>query len=148
MSDPGREVDSAPESPRLRSRKGNAFPKSLRVVRKGDFDAAFATGARASCRAFLVLARANGLGLARIGISTGRRFGAAHRRNRAKRLLREAFRLNYGAFPAGFDFVVVPRGDGFPDELKQVLELLAEAARRASQARPSAKPERKGRPGP
>lgn len=46
-----------------------------------------------------------------LGLSVGRRLGAAVQRNRLKRLIREAFRLEAGALPAGFDLVCIPRPD-------------------------------------
>jgi ribonuclease P protein component len=45
----------------------------------------------------------------RIGISIGRRVGNAVVRNRIKRLLRESFRLDRGAWPAAYDLVIVVR---------------------------------------
>lgn len=44
-----------------------------------------------------------------MGIQTGRRVGSAVRRNRIKRLLREAFRLMQHDFPRGYDLVIVVR---------------------------------------
>lgn len=48
-----------------------------------------------------------GLAVARLGIAATRRLGGAVIRNRAKRLVREAFRRNKPA--PGVDVVVVPR---------------------------------------
>jgi len=45
----------------------------------------------------------------RFGISIGRRVGIAAKRNRIKRLLREAFRLTQHDWPAGYDLVCVVR---------------------------------------
>ncbi|MBI1304150.1 MAG: ribonuclease P protein component [Phycisphaera sp.] len=49
----------------------------------------------------------------RLGISIGRRFGCAARRNRVRRLLREAFRLSQAVHPHGapapYDIVIVVR---------------------------------------
>jgi ribonuclease P protein component len=47
---------------------------------------------------------------ARLGITATRKFGDAVRRNRAKRLIREAFRHAGGLFPPGIDVVVIPKG--------------------------------------
>lgn len=46
---------------------------------------------------------------ARFGISVSRKLGGAVRRNRVKRLLREAFRLNRRLFRTGLDLAVYPR---------------------------------------
>ncbi len=45
----------------------------------------------------------------RLGLSVSRRVGTAPRRNRIKRLLREAFRLMRHDFPRAYDVVIVVR---------------------------------------
>src|SRR5690606_8970974 len=45
----------------------------------------------------------------RLGLSVSRRVGTAPRRNRIKRLLREAFRLMRHDFPRAYDIVIVVR---------------------------------------
>jgi len=46
---------------------------------------------------------------ARLGVTVTRKFGGAVQRNRAKRLMREVFRHSPDLFPAGIDFVVIPK---------------------------------------
>ena len=59
---------------------------------------------------YLVLyARPNRLGVNRVGITTGKKLGHAVVRNRARRRLREVYRLNEALFKPGFDIVVVAR---------------------------------------
>ena len=54
----------------------------------------------------------------RLGLSVSRRVGNAVRRNRIKRLLREAFRLSQCNWPTGYDVVVVVK----PHEPEQMTE--------------------------
>ncbi len=53
---------------------------------------------------------ANGLPRGRLGIIASRRLGGAVQRNRAKRLIRELFRLNK-PLASGWDLVVIPKTD-------------------------------------
>ena len=60
--------------------------------------------------AYLVLyARPNRLDQNRVGITTGKKLGHAVVRNRARRRLREVYRLNEHLFKPGYDIVVVAR---------------------------------------
>ena len=68
----------------------------------------YATGGFAN--SMLVLyARPNRLGVNRVGITTGKKLGHAVVRNRARRRLREVYRLNEHLFKPGYDIVVVAR---------------------------------------
>lgn len=60
-----------------------------------------------------VLFLANGLSHDRLGIIASRRIGGAVRRNKAKRLIREIFRLNKRS-GSGWDIVVIPKPE-LPD---------------------------------
>jgi len=81
----------------------------MRVRRPADFKLAYAHGLREDAGAVIVYARPNGLPFPRLGISIGRRAGGAVVRNRLKRLLREAFRLEQHAIGAGIDLITVVR---------------------------------------
>ena len=57
----------------------------------------------------VLYARPNRLGQNRVGITTGKKLGHAVVRNRARRRLREVYRLNESMFKPGYDIVVVAR---------------------------------------
>ncbi len=85
------------------------FPKTAVLSRSADFAAVFRNKKSSSDMYLLIYGKPNELGFSRIGISVGRKFGCAVKRNKAKRLIREAFRLNRAELPQGFDWVIVPR---------------------------------------
>jgi len=74
-----------------------------------DFDRVFREGRAFEFREISVRALPNGLAHPRLGLCVGKRHGGAVRRNRIKRLLREAYRLNRGALAVPCDLAVVPR---------------------------------------
>ncbi|MBI4578482.1 MAG: ribonuclease P protein component [Planctomycetes bacterium] len=87
----------------------NTLPRSVRIRSRRDFDRAFRGGIRASDRWMtLYVGRNEGLP-ARLGISVARRFGTAVRRNRMKRLIREAFRTMRHELPPATDWIALPR---------------------------------------
>lgn len=140
--------DSPPPLSSSPGRRPHAFPKWLRVRTRREFDRVFEEGRSARGEGAVLICRRNELPYARFGVSVGRRFGGAVRRNRARRLAREAFRLDRERWPSGYDFVLVPRTPGFPDRLEEVRALLRDLARRAADRyeregpRPSAQPRR------
>ena len=94
----------------LRQISGNfRFPADLRLKRSEDFQRVYDNGRRVGDAFLLLFALPRSAGGTRAGFSVSRKHGNAVRRNRLKRLLREAFRLNRQQLPAGYDFVIVPR---------------------------------------
>ena len=89
--------------------KRQTFPKSLHLRTPREFAAVYDAKTRESRGPLLVYALPNGLAHPRIGLSTSRKVGTAVRRNRIRRLLREAFRLMQHDLPRGYDLVVVVR---------------------------------------
>jgi ribonuclease P protein component len=110
------------------------FPKKARLKVRGEFDAVFKGGKKAVGKAFVIYARPNELGFNRLGLAVGKKAGNAVRRNRIKRMIREAFRLETPSLPAGFDIVCIPRAGGFPDKTTDLIPLFRETFLRALDA--------------
>lgn len=70
----------------------------------------------------------------RLGISVQRKAGTAVRRNRIKRLFREAFRLNQERFPPASDIVVAVRPDFAMNSLTALEQEIALLLRRGGTA--------------
>ena len=109
------------------------FPARLRVTRQCDFTRAFARGSRAADRRLRVWVSANNLDYARLGVVVGKKHGNAVRRNRLKRVTREAFRLRLDEFPPGVDIICMPRYDvelSSADCIESMTRLVKKAAGR------------------
>jgi ribonuclease P protein component len=87
-----------------------AFRPNERIRRRQDFQRVHEQGHRTAGRYMTALFLPNGLGHGRLGIIASRRLGGAVQRNRAKRLIREIFRLNKTA-RSGWDLVIIPKTD-------------------------------------
>ncbi|RPI64489.1 MAG: ribonuclease P protein component [Planctomycetaceae bacterium] len=83
--------------------------KSLRLVRKNDIDRLFADGRRKADAFVTLFGLPNGMEDSRVGVGVSTRHGNAVKRNRIKRLCREAFRLSRAQLPQGWDYMIIPR---------------------------------------
>ncbi len=85
------------------------FSKKERLQKRKEFQHVFDNGERYGNDQLKIYALSNGDSVSRLGLVVGRKFGNAPRRNRFKRILREAYRLNKGLLSNGVDIVVIPR---------------------------------------
>lgn len=74
-----------------------------------DFLFLYKKGKFVASRNVVIYFRANGKGFNRLGITAGKKIGNAVCRNRAKRLIRQAYRENEINMPVGVDMVIVAR---------------------------------------
>lgn len=108
----------------------HGFSKAQRVRRKAEFQQVFDSGLRVSSRFFTILLAPGPGPAARLGIVASRKLGDAVRRNRAKRLIRELFRLTDPVF-AGVDVIVIPRRELFDASWEEIEKDFRSACRRA-----------------
>ena len=86
------------------------FPRSRRLKQQGEFARARAQGRRVVCGCLIanVLPRPGQLET-RLGVVTGKKVGNAVARSRARRLMRESFRLHQHELAGPVDVVLVAR---------------------------------------
>lgn len=99
-------------------------------------------GTSVANRRMVLFSRPNELGRTRFGVAAGKRLGNAVRRNRAKRLMREALRLSAPGVAPGHDILLIARNglradDALDDVLKDVRYLLRKAGLQLPPSEPS-----------
>ncbi len=85
------------------------FPKEIRLRKADEFKAVYARGKKKASRSFVVFILPNETEVTRFGMTTSRKLGKAHDRNRIRRRVREILRHERRSFRAGVDVVVNPR---------------------------------------
>jgi ribonuclease P protein component len=124
---------------------------SSRIRKRREYRQIQNEGARAVLAHFVLIFSAREAvegALPRLGITASRKIGGAVQRNRAKRLIREAFRATRALFPPDIDLVVIVKTELGPIGLADVIDeweaarpLIArriEAARRGRGSRTAA----------
>ena len=116
-------MNSSP-TPRL------TFGKQRRLRSGADFQRVYRRRTNRNAGPLRVYAAPNRLGGHRLGLSVSRRVGSAVVRNRIKRLLREAFRIEQHTLPGTYDLIVVSHRhepltlEAYRQHLRQAVERL------------------------
>jgi ribonuclease P protein component len=122
--------DATPHSFRFRPTEHLRLPSEFKRV--------YERRRSASDGLLIVYACENGLPHLRLGLSVSRKLGQATRRNRLRRLYREAYRLTRHEMPVGLDLVLIPRSGQVPEleALKEALpRLVGQLARKLARER-------------
>ncbi len=82
---------------------------TVMLNRNQDFQRLYRRGAFCSLGSAILYAMPNDRGENRLGITAGKKVGNAVKRNRAKRIVREAYRAAEPQMPIGLDIVIVAR---------------------------------------
>ena len=110
------------------------LPRTRRLRSDRDFRIVYRHGTRVRGRAITIVANPRrgpfSTGEHRVGLSVSKEHGNAVRRNKIKRLLREAFRLERPNLPGVFDFVLIPNKRDGRYELDELREELVVASAR------------------
>ena len=116
-----------------KKKKELGFPRKARIRKSSDFDRVYMGNVYAADQELVVQAQPNDQGCCRLGVSVSRKFGNAVCRNRWKRLIREAFRLNQANWKDAVDLVVRPRKGASPNFARineSLVRLYAQVCRR------------------
>ena len=112
------------------------LPKEARLAKRAEFLRVYEQGFRIEGRFMTVFLLPNDRGIQRVGITaTKKAIGKAHDRNRAKRLLRETFRLSkneLNAVPTKYDWVLNARRSLLRVKLEKPLAEFREIAGRVA----------------
>ena len=83
--------------------------KLFSIKDNNDFRRLYRQGNKKGCRYVVVYVKENRLGLNRLGITVGKKFGNSVQRNRMKRLIRENYRIFNKEIVQGYDIVIAAR---------------------------------------
>lgn len=118
-----------------RAEKRFGLPRSARLTRATEFRRVYGRGQRARGRWLVVVALRRRAPGHRLGVAVSKEHGRAVRRNKIKRILREAFRLERPELPGAFDVVLIPRTHAGRYPLDDIRRELAELLRQLDEAR-------------
>jgi len=104
-------------------------PEVLR--RQEDFTKLYRSGRSSGSRYLVLLYRKNGLSYNRKAFLASKKVGNSVCRNRARRLMKEAFRKTEAALPIGYDFLLIARHTILDCKCGQVEDSLCSVLKKA-----------------
>jgi ribonuclease P protein component len=113
-------------------RAEHGFPAAARVRRRSEFEELYARGSKLVESRLVAFIGPAADGRSRLGLSVSRKVGDAPRRNRVKRVLREAFRQLAPGWPEPLELVLVARPGTAPSSLAEARESLVRVHERWS----------------
>jgi ribonuclease P protein component len=99
----------SPGRQKAAGKPAGAFSRAARLLKHADFERVYEKGQRHFARHMTVFFLPRESSQARIGFTVGRVLGGAVERNRIKRRLRQAVRLQWGRLSSAVDMVVNPK---------------------------------------
>ena len=96
-------------APRPGTDADHGLPRRRRLLSRKDFRRVYRRGKRAAGKHLVVVAFHRRRPGFRLGLSVSKANGHAVRRNKIKRIFREAFRLERPQLPGGYDLVLIPQ---------------------------------------
>jgi ribonuclease P protein component len=103
------------------TQKRYSLPREERIRKRSEFDRVFKEGRRLHEQPVYARYVQNALPFTRIGVAVPNRLGKAAKRNRVRRMIKEAYRLHKHEMPAGLDIIFLPDAQ-WRDEPLHLLE--------------------------
>jgi ribonuclease P protein component len=88
---------------------GNFLESRERIKKSSNFKYVYSRGKSVSDRNLVLYTAKNGKNINKVGLSVSKKIGKSVTRNRIRRLIKEAYRLNKNSFKKGYDLVFIAR---------------------------------------
>ena len=98
--------------------------KTITIKKNNEFKKVYKKGKSIVGRYIVVYVLNNHLKINRIGITVSKKLGNAVKRNRARRVMKEAYRLNQQMFKLGYDIIIVGRSRSVTAKMYEVEDCL------------------------